>query len=159
GKEGSPFADYLQARLLMTKHAWGEARARLEKVRTGPLPTPALVRDVNLLLADCYERLGSPDQRVQACQYALDVNPQWGSTRHRLAQALAAAGKLDRAIGEYAQVVVQAPESQTAALREELAELLLRRNLCLPAETRRWAEVEDLLEKLPPPRGHSTPVQ
>ena len=67
-----------------------------------------------------------------------------GRARHGLAAALVASGKLDAAINVYRPLVADAPE-----LVVEFAQVLLARNLRLPAAQQDWTEVEKILNDLP----------
>jgi tetratricopeptide (TPR) repeat protein len=146
-------AGLLRGGLLVRKGAWGQARLLLEKVRSEPLPTAEVVRGLNLLLAECYGRLGNPDQQLSACRRALESDPSWPPARRLLASALLALGKTDEAINEYRRLDTDAEG------RRELIRLLLRRNLRLPAAERSWGEVERALQGFAAGRQPTAEVQ
>ena len=152
-KESAAFAEYLRARLLIDRQAWGEARALLEKLRSSQ-PAPQVAMRVNLLLADCYAALVNPDQQLLACRRALEVDPELLPARLRMASALRALGQFDEAVAQYDRLVTVSPE-----LREERARLLLLRNQRLPAGARRWDEVELALKGLPAEQQKAPDVQ
>jgi tetratricopeptide (TPR) repeat protein len=141
---GAPAA-CLRARLLTHKGAWGEARAVLDRVRAEIPRNAPLAEPLNLLLADCYEHLDNPDQRLEACRRALIARPDSLAARRGLAAALAALRQFDAAVREYRVLSARLPEA-----RAELARLLVHRNLRLAEAARRWAEVERLLGAMPP---------
>jgi tetratricopeptide (TPR) repeat protein len=152
-KDADPLAGYLRARLLVSKQAWGEARAQLEKVRGARLP-PDVDKRVNLLLAECYRQLENPDQQLAAARRALAIDPLFLPARALAASALAALGKLEVAIAEYDLIVAAAPES-----REERVRLMLLRNRRLPPASRRWLDVEGALNALPEDRQKAPEVR
>jgi tetratricopeptide (TPR) repeat protein len=136
--------DCIRAQVLIRRDACGEARQLLERLRlrSDRLP-PLLTRQVLYLLAVCYDRLDNPDQRLGAYQQAVAADRKWSAARRGLALSLAALGKLDQAILEYREAAAQDPE-----LRGELVQLLITRNLRLPAAERGWDGVEKLLEEM-----------
>jgi tetratricopeptide (TPR) repeat protein len=155
-------AQCVQAQLLMLREAWGEARRLLaalplEGLRTGPDWARPLVYQVPFLLAICYENLANPDQRLQACQRAVEAEPRWPIARRGLAMSLMALGHTDRALNEYRRLA-----RQSDAGRAELAELLIARNGRVPAAKQRWDEVEKLVKELgepTPPNGPTSDAQ
>jgi cellulose synthase operon protein C len=140
-----PQAESLQARVLMRKEEWGQASKMLEKALSRIMPTAPLGKHIYLLLAECYQRLDSPDQRLDACRRAVERDRDWTVARHALAEAFAANGKLDDALKEYLQLGPLTPP-----WRRDLARLLIAHNLRLPDHQRRWQDVEKLLNELAP---------
>jgi tetratricopeptide (TPR) repeat protein len=139
-----PLASALRARLLMQQEAWGEARNLLVRVRPQLPKSSAAAKQLDLFLAECHERLGSPDEQEQAYRHALARDAEWPPARLGLAAALAAAGRLDQALAEYRRLPGASP-----AVRAEMVRLMLLKNLQLPSAQRRWEEVDRLLEGLP----------
>src|SRR5262249_36754917 len=74
---------------------WRQVRELLERLRGEPLPVKGMAREVQLLLADCYTALGSPDQTAAALRGARREAAPGRAERVRLAEALAASGKAD----------------------------------------------------------------
>ncbi|SIO55099.1 Tetratricopeptide repeat-containing protein [Singulisphaera sp. GP187] len=141
--------DYLDGRLLVAKGRWPEAIRILEKSRALMAGTPSLnslTKQADLLLAQGYEWLGLPEQRLAACRRALALDPQWVPARLAQAAALLALGRSEAAIESYRSLVPQAP-----SVRPILARLLVAQNLRLTAEQQRdpvrWQEVETLLDQ------------
>jgi tetratricopeptide (TPR) repeat protein len=145
---------YLRGRLLIQEGAWGEARDRLESVRSAGLPSPELARQVDLLLADCHHRLGNPDQEVAAYRRALEPDPAWVPARWLLGLTLAELGRRDQAADEFRKLAPRAPEFQV-----ELARVLLARNLRLRERERSWVEIERALKSIPEKERGSHEVQ
>ena len=145
GKTLGPQVECLQARVLMRKEEWGPASKMLEKALSRIMPTAPLGKHIYLLLAECYQRLDSPDQRLDACRRAVERDRNWALARHALAEALAANGKIDEAIKEYHQLGPLTPQ-----WRRNFARLLIARNLRAPSAQRRWQDVEQVLKEFAP---------
>ena len=131
---------YLDARVLMTEQQWAQAREKLEVARLHVMKSPELAKQTDLLLAQCYRALGSPDQAILAYRRALKIDALWLPARQGLASAFAAVGRTDEAITEYRAMLDRDP-----AIRIALARALIDHNLSVPREERRWGEVEELL--------------
>jgi tetratricopeptide (TPR) repeat protein len=139
------FGNCLQAQLLVKQQDWGQARLELDRLRGLQLPRNLGI-EVDLLLAQCHQRLSNPDQQAAACKRVLERDSENVHARHLLAQALLTLGKVDDALTQYNALVRRAPQ-----LRGELAGVLISRNLRLPPDSRRWDAVEALLQ--PPADG------
>jgi predicted Zn-dependent protease len=140
----APFAECLQARVLMNEQQWGEAQRTLDGAIHRMRQTAPATKQAYLLLADCYRHLDDPDQRLQMCQRAVDCDPDWAPSRTALADALAAQGKLAEAIKQHRMLPRSNSEGQLS-----LARLLIFENQRLPESGRKWQEVERLLKELP----------
>jgi tetratricopeptide (TPR) repeat protein len=137
-KAGADWAvSLLRARLSVRQKAWGEARLRLERLRTNKFLAPVVSRQAHVLLADCYAALGNPDQQAATCRQALEIDPFWVPARLRLAEALVALRKPDEAIEQYRGMVEKVPQA-----RFQIARLLAAKVLAQPPSRRRWDEVE-----------------
>jgi tetratricopeptide (TPR) repeat protein len=135
--------DLLSAQLLLRKRELNKARRQLEPLRS--VAVPAVVgRPVDLMLAECYLALGSPDQAAHAARRVLAAIPHSQPGRALLAEALVASGKAEEAVGEYRQLAARAPGQGV-----RLARLLLRRQLRLPEKERNWKELEQVLDAVP----------
>ena len=148
-------ADFLDGRLAMHLGNWAEAKRLLEGVRTQRMATRELKKETNLLLAQCYDKLGNLDLEYEACNLALVNDSQWLPAKRALAACLAAMGKTDDAIREYQALV----ERQVPGARLQLARLLVARNLRLPAAEQDWAAVDQLLQAIPAGQPGETTVQ
>jgi tetratricopeptide (TPR) repeat protein len=138
--------DYLEGRIRAGKRQWAEAIRLLEKSRALMASRPGLApltAQADLLLAECYERIGNPEQQLAASRRALTLAPTWAPVLLQQAQALAALGRADEAVEAYRKIVAQTPAEAAT-----LARLLIARNLRLPADRRDWAEVQKLVEQV-----------
>jgi tetratricopeptide (TPR) repeat protein len=155
GQVGAPaYAQCVQAQILMRREAWDAARRALQAIPVASAKSRQLSRQVPYLLAQCYERLANPDQRLSAYQQAVTADPDWPAARRGLALALAAQGKTDRAIEEYRRAADREPR-----FRNELAQLMIAHNARLSEGQRRWDDVEHLLTKLTAKGEPSVEVQ
>jgi tetratricopeptide (TPR) repeat protein len=148
--EGEWARGLLEAQLLLRKKDLGKARRQLEQLRSVAMPA-ALGRPVDLLLAECYLALGSPDQAAVAARRVLAAVPNSSAGRARLAEALAASGKNDEAVQESRRLAAREP-----AQGVHLARLLLGRQLRLPEKDRDWKELEKVLDGVPPEQRRDT---
>ena len=97
---------------------------------------------LDLMLAECYGRLGSDDQRLNVLRKVAEADRSLESVRVELAQALGRSGDLDKAIATLAPLTDRRPE-----LRLDLVRLLIEKTTRQPADQRDWREVEaDLRE-------------
>jgi cellulose synthase operon protein C len=133
----------LLARLRIRDGNWGEARVLLERLRADALPA-AEARQVELLLGSCYEHLDDPEAALAAYRRALRADPLWVPACRGEISALLSLGKLDEAEQTYRKAAATAPE-----LNLGLAQLLLLRQLRLPAAERQWSAIEAALARLP----------
>lgn len=140
--------DYLRGLLLFRQESWAEARKMFEEtLLEAKNPPLELVRQAHLLSADCYARLGNPDGQLNECRKAQAIDPGWLPASERLASAFTSLGKTDDAIREYRLIA-----SQSANSRVELARLLFNRTIRMPANERKWAEIDGLINNLPEPQ-------
>ena len=76
--------DFANARLLMLDEKWLEARTELDRVRLAPAGTPngaTLGPRVDVLLAQCYERLGQNDIAADRYERAFNADPTLTNAR------------------------------------------------------------------------------
>ena len=97
--------DYLRARLHVLREEWGKAAPILEKNRQEWREVLTLEAQVNLLLGQCYDQLGNPDQALTAYRQALKLEPASVPARRAVAGALLALGRSDEALAEYRQLL------------------------------------------------------
>jgi tetratricopeptide (TPR) repeat protein len=131
---------YLDARLRVAQERWVDALKALEAVRTLLDGEPDLAYQTEMMIGRCYEQIGDPERRCDAFQRAVALKPGAVPGRAGLAAALAATGRLDRAIEEYGLVVAVDPAVGTA-----MARLLVLHNLGEPAARRDWQAFERIL--------------
>jgi tetratricopeptide (TPR) repeat protein len=139
--------DCIEARLRGRQDRWAEALHLLEKSRprlpaSSPWPAQA-----DLLLAQCYARLGDAEQQLAASRRAVSEAPSSPPARLALAAALLDLGQVGEALGELRQVAATKAPAETWPL---LARALLLRNLRLPEEQRDWHETEAALARAVP---------
>jgi tetratricopeptide (TPR) repeat protein len=136
---------YLKAILLLAKGRDADARDALESLLPLVDDTPPLARQVNLLLAECYQRGGQPEQQLAALRRAVDKDPTSLAAREGLAALLVTQGKLDEAIAEFRQIVID--RRAVPRVWARFAQALALRTLRLPQARRDWREVERTLER------------
>jgi tetratricopeptide (TPR) repeat protein len=140
---------YLEARQLMHQGAWAEARDKLEPLAApSRLPSKDYAYQVNLLLADCYGRLGDHERQAIACQNALANQPGSLQAIRLLAASLAAAGDLPQAIVTLKKLPKDVRD-KSPDLKLDLARLLLEENRRRSPAQQRWSEVEEELPPIP----------
>ena len=144
---------YLRARVLLLQGRWSEAAGLLENTR----PTmehdraaPGLLNQVDLYLAECYERLDEPEQRLAVYNRLIaretkrdETSPALVTALQGRAATLWATGHLDEAV-EQQQEFMKRPDAPPAGWAE-VARLLLARNLLKGGQD--WKEVEEALDR------------
>jgi tetratricopeptide (TPR) repeat protein len=127
--------DYLRARILVRKGKWSEASELLDGVRTKLSRQPGLQVQTELLLGQCHDRLGNPDQALLAYQRALKLDHLSVAVRYRNGSALLALGRLDEALAEF-RTILTAP-NKPAGLHLVMARALVALNWRLPPDNRK----------------------
>jgi tetratricopeptide (TPR) repeat protein len=151
-KKGVPQAerDVLSASVLLRKREWTKAlqlllpaHARLiGRANIGRSPFAAsLLERCNLLLAQCYERLGDPYRAQNAYQRILANHPRSAEARLGMARTHTALGQVREAESQYRQLA-RLPNGHGAWV--EVARLVLQRNL--REDQPNWEEVDDSLK-------------
>jgi tetratricopeptide (TPR) repeat protein len=146
--------EMLKAQVAFRQGKWGEAAARLDAIRPHLTERTALEADV--LLGQCHERLGNPDQALTYYQQALKADPVLIPARVGVATAKLSLGRTDEAVAAYRQALLLAPSAQTVRLA--LARVLILKTLRLPPEGRDWKEVADELKALDKENVNDTEV-
>ncbi|HKI17046.1 MAG TPA: tetratricopeptide repeat protein, partial [Isosphaeraceae bacterium] len=139
---GDTSVRYLEARIPFQQQKWAEAIPKLEMARALLKSDSGMTSQLNLMLADCYKRLGSGEQRLDALRQAAESEQGSGSARLELARALARSGKLDEALAILLPLAERQPES-----RLDIVRLSIQKTLRLPQDKRRWQEVEQRLHE------------
>ena len=137
---------YLEAQLLAADGQNLAAAQQLELVRTDVIEVPAVVRLVDLSLADVYRDTGDVDRQIAVLRRVVTANDGWLPGRERLAIALLQSGRVDEAVQEYRSLASRAGLPITAPLN--FARLLILQNLGRDAARQNWEPVTSLLEKL-----------
>lgn len=100
-KDAGSRTNYLRGRTLMKQGKWAEALAVLDALRTEAVGQPALLSQLNLLIAGCHERRGDREAQVESLRRVLTADPNHLGARVALANAHLTAGRTDEAIKEY----------------------------------------------------------
>jgi cellulose synthase operon protein C len=90
---GDSFVPYLEARVLFQQKKWAEAIPNMENTRAVLRTDPRITTQLNLMLAECYDRLDSTEQRLEALRQVADRDRGPESARIARAEALARSGK------------------------------------------------------------------
>lgn len=135
--------DLFQARILVQKDQWHEATRILERIQMELVRLPDQSDQANLLLGRCYEQMADPDRAYIAYRRAAFRDPLSVPACLGMGSALTSmgTGKLDEAINTYGRITTRLP-----AAHLQVARLLLVKNLRLPADLRRWKEVDRALD-------------
>ncbi len=135
---------------LVGREKWAEAAAALERVQpllAARADSAALASRAQLMLAECYERLGDVTKQHAAFSRAVALDqpddPAESVARLGLARSLEAMGKTAEALDEYRRLAAKNP-----SLKPVVAGLMIRRNLELPPTQRRWPEVEQYIDQI-----------
>ena len=147
----SPSVGLFEARVLMSRQQWLEAKAKLEEVRPKAAGLDEITRQVDLYLGECYDQLGEFDQQLEANQRVLNDSPTSVAARVGAASALAAAGRQDEALAEFERVAATIPPEQLATVPQlwlPLLQLRVAAQTKQPVEKRDWSSVDALLESL-----------
>ena len=108
---GDTLVRYLEAQILYQRKQWAEAIPRIEAARTVLRSVPRLATPLNLMLVECYSRVGSDEQRLNALRQAAEGDRALESTRIEFGRALARAGKLDEAVAVLSPLAERSPSS------------------------------------------------
>jgi tetratricopeptide (TPR) repeat protein len=134
--------DFLKARLLANQRQWVQACRLLEKNQVELHRRPDLGKQADLLLAQCYGRLGNIDQQYAAYRRAVTADPLWEPACLGLASVQAAQGQIEDALTTYRRIMARVSGARIAAAR-----LMIAQTSRLPAASQRWQEVEQMLDE------------
>src|SRR5262249_25778674 len=95
---GETLGAYLEARILFPRKQWPEAIRRIEEARGGLVSDHRLTGQLNLMLAQCYARVGSDEQGLDALGRVAEGDPGPEPARIAYARALERSGKLYQAL-------------------------------------------------------------
>ena len=148
---------YLKARFAMREQQWVPAVAMLESLRAEIVNLPGLEIQLNVLLADCFQKLGDPAAEEKAYQRVTNADPKNVLARVGLGTLYMNAGRFEDAAREL-DAAVQSPYATGAVVTQWVklkARLLLRTNA--PGE---WQKLEVATMTFAPRfgRGASEPV-
>ena len=139
---GETLVRYLEAQILYQRKQWAEAIPRLEAARTVLRSVPRLAGPLNLMLVECYSRVGADEQRLDALRQAAEGDRALESTRIEFGRALARAGKLDEAVAVLSPLAERKPE-----LRLDLVSIFIQKASRAPRDPRTWQDVERRLRE------------
>ncbi len=149
--QGSPAVGLFEARILIARQQWMQARTRLREVRPLVAGLEDLGRQVDLLLGQCAEQLGEFDEQLAANQRILSDSPTSLPARLGAASALMAAGKSEEALAEYEAVAAAVPAEKLPGIPQiwlPMLQLRVAAQTLLPPEKRDWSRIDGLLETL-----------
>ncbi len=131
---------YLQGRRFMAREEWREAIDVF--FTTAPLlfAEPALQRQVNLMLADCYGKVGDTDKQYEVFRQMSVSAEEDLSVRVQLARSLESQGKFQEALEQY-----RLEPQRSAEVLISIARMLIILNLQKPSDQRTWDEIETAL--------------
>ena len=121
------------------KAEWSTAGQLLDGVRRRLSRLPGLEVQALLLLGQCHERLGNPDQALRAYQQARKLDPLSVAAHYRTGSALMVLGRTDEALAEFRSIL--AAPKMPAGMHALLARALIVRNLRLPRKDRDLDEI------------------
>ena len=140
--------ELLNAQFLMRQERWSEAVDALKlsqryAANLTPESKKAMLIRADLLLAQCYQRLGDHEARLAAYRRVLDADRQMTIARLGIARTLEDLGRNNEAVIVYRQILSE-EEEPTVALA--LARLEINQNQGLSENQRDWSEVEHALD-------------
>ena len=83
---GDTLVPYLEAEILVRRQRWSEAIPRINLARAVSSSDPRLTVKLDLMLAECFGRLGSDAERLDALRSAAEGDPSLESVRIELAR-------------------------------------------------------------------------
>ncbi len=132
--------EFLTARLLVAEENWKEAAWTLEETRLRLAKQPAIIQRIDVLLDQCHDQMGNPDQQLQVALRAVREMPTWLPAHLRLAGAYQKANRPEDALKAY-QRIQQWPGASLAIARIEL-----QKELNKPAQSRTWDQIYAALD-------------
>ena len=136
--------DYLEARIRLNQGAVREAEDRLLRCQKMLLKNSDLGLRTELLLANCYARLGKPDLQLKAARQAVSIDGLSVYARVILAAALLASGQPEEALEEYRRVMARDPKVRPLVVR-----LMIWQTLQKPSAEQSFEEAAKILSGAP----------
>lgn len=133
-------ATFLESQLAMANKKWQDATHLLNSIPLQKL-SPTLRSRIGLDLGQCYAELGNAERRLEAIRSTVENSKRSNSLRQQYASALAATGRHVDALAQYRQM------PQSAAVRVEIARLLLAHQLTLSPTERDWSKVDAAIDQ------------
>jgi tetratricopeptide (TPR) repeat protein len=147
----SPAVGLMQARLMIGRRQWPQAKRKLEEIRPLAAGIPQLMRQIDLCLGQCFESLGEFDEQLDVSRRLLVDDPTSLAARVGAAGALAAAGRSAEALQEFELVASSLPEDRLATIPQvwyPLLQLRLVEQLKRPVADRDWSGIDGLIGSL-----------
>ena len=119
---GDTYVRYLEARIPFQRKQWAEAIRPIEMARSALASDSRLTTQLNLMLAECYGRVGCVEQRLSTLRQVAEGEGTPDVARIELAQALGQSGKLHQAIATLLPLAERRPE-----LRLDLVRFLIQK--------------------------------
>ncbi|MEO6809104.1 MAG: tetratricopeptide repeat protein, partial [Isosphaeraceae bacterium] len=140
----------LNGRIQLGRKQWAAAVKTLETAATAlaaQTETKGLAKRARLMIAQCHEQLGDPDQRYvaarQAAALTVDDDALQVAGQRELAAALTALNRLDEALEQYRLIL---PRDPRAGLN--IAQIEIVRTLKRPESQRNWTAVDQIMTDL-----------
>jgi tetratricopeptide (TPR) repeat protein len=146
-----PAVGIYEARTMIARQQWNQARRRLDEVRPTVATSEELTNQVDLYLGQCYEKLGQIDQQVAANRRVLQETPESIAARVGMASAMAAAGRRDEALAEFESMARTLAPERLATLPQiwrPLLELRINKQLQRPPAERDWTSADAVVAML-----------
>ncbi len=140
GGGSTGLVDLLKSRLLVEEQNWSEAAWLLEQTRVRLAGRSELKNRIDLLLDQCYQRIGNPDQQLNVAERALRENPNWLPAIVGLPELYRRANRIPDALKAYDRIKALPGASLT------IAQLRLQQELAKPVESREWKKIHEALE-------------
>ncbi|HLA83822.1 MAG TPA: tetratricopeptide repeat protein [Thermoguttaceae bacterium] len=134
------FRTHLEGMTAYSEGKWLTAKERFERVLPHLEDWPQIALQVNLLIADCCDKLKLVDQQRQALWRAAALDLTSADVLMNLANLEMQSDQLDEAIEDYHQVLRLKNAPPVAYLA--LAHAVLTKNLRLPSAERNWLDVD-----------------
>jgi tetratricopeptide (TPR) repeat protein len=138
-------AEYLDARLLLTREKWADAVVVLLRIRPVLEPNRELANQINLYLGECYEHLQELSHMEEAYKRVAEADPDSAVGRLGLAYALEQQGRLDDAMVHLRFVEKQGGIPDRGWI--DLARMEVQRQLLTEELRRKWEDAERYLKK------------
>lgn len=139
-----PLLDYLQARIHIHESEWSAAEQILARVHSQLARLPGVEVQALLLLGQCHERLGNPDQALLAYQQARKLDPFSVAAHYRAGTTLMALGRASDALAEFRSIL--AGSKIPPGLHAVMARALITTNLRLAPRERDLGEIRRELD-------------
>jgi tetratricopeptide (TPR) repeat protein len=158
----SPVLGLFEARLLLARQRWLQAKQKLEEIRPLSVGMDDIVRQIDLFLAQCHEQLGEFDAQLEVNRRVLAANPDSLAARVGAATALAASGKWAQGLADLEVVAAALPPERLASVPQIWQPLLQLRTMAQlqrPAPDRDWSQVDGLVELVQKHAGYTATQQ